>query len=74
MSERNGVDVNRFVRRLKRLEKDWPENLWCFANGQKLYVLETSPNGERMMTDRDGGVDEDYVVAALDIPSDGGDW
>lgn len=58
---------------LKKLEKNWPKNLWVFCNGQSFTLLELGENGERVMNDV-GSVDPDYIVATFNIPNDGGDW
>ena len=71
---KQSTNTEAFIRRLKRLEKDWPEDLWIFANGQNLYILKVGEDGERVMTGPNGGVNPDYIVVALNIPSDGGDF
>jgi hypothetical protein len=60
------------VTALKRLADEWPESLWIFTNGQRLYVMR-NVDGKRVMN-KSGGVDPDHTVAAINIPSDGGDW
>lgn len=75
---------------LKRLARSWPKSLWLFAVDGTLMVMQCGKNGERVYhlqgdTDSEGrsidpdqkstgGVDAEYVVDAVDIPCDGGDW
>jgi len=70
------------IRSLKRLAAKWPESLWLFSAAGKLHVMqygkdETDTTEEfkyvEMLT-RQGGVDQKYSVATIDIPNSGGDW
>lgn len=51
------------IRRLRALERDWPQGLMLFASGSggNLILCEGHPE--------DGG----KIIATFDIPSDGGD-
>lgn len=61
------------VNTLNRLHFRWPDSLWIFANGNGLSIMKCKPNGDRAMTDP-GSVDQDYIIATIDIPCDGGDF
>lgn len=66
------IDEDLAVDLLKKIARHWPETLWIFAADERLYVMRKK-NGKRAMTDR-GGVDQDYIIAQVDIEADGGDW
>lgn len=61
------------IRALKALARDWPDGLWVFSADGALNVMRTGPSGERVMLET-GGVDPEYIVDSIKIPSDGGDW
>ena len=61
------------IRALDSLAKKWPKTLWLFSASGSLKVMRCGPNGEQMVGEF-GGMDDDYVVATINIPNDGGDW
>ena len=60
------------INTLKRLAKRWPDSLWVFC-GEGFNVMKMNEKGERAVT-RNGGMDSAFVVATIDIDSDGGAW
>lgn len=66
-------DERRAIAALTRLAKKWPKNLWILTNGFALYVMRCNEKGERAESPTKG-YDPNYVVAAISIPCDGGDW
>lgn len=68
------------VASLKRLAQKWPDSLWLFSANGSLHVMKLNPDGSRRVhaniagDDRAGGMDQDAVIATIDIPNDGGDW
>ena len=61
------------VNSLERLAKRWPKSLWLFSGGGTLCVMKYRDDGSVAVIPS-GGVDPDYVVAAIDIVNSGGDW
>jgi len=65
--------AERLVRRLRQLEKEWPEGYWLFAASGTLCLMREKSDGRA--TGAHGGMDPDDIVASFDgIPNDGGDW
>lgn len=66
------------VEALRRLAETWPKSLWLYAACENLNVMRCGAHGERVPGDgAEGspeGVHPGYVVAAIRIPCDGGDW
>jgi hypothetical protein len=59
---------------LKTLAKRWPKSLWLFTNGT-CNIMRTGNDGERVyLPSPYDGVDPDYYIDTLDLPTDGGDW
>ena len=58
---------------LKRLAKKWPERLWLFAGTGGLHVLVGDEDGNHIH-DSTQSVDQNRIVAHIDIPADGGDF
>lgn len=58
---------------LKKLSETWPDRYWIWAADGTLYLMAKDEKGNRAMTSS-GGVDPAYMVRALNIPADGGDW
>lgn len=65
--EKNAINT------LKRLAKRWPESLWLFSTGGDLSVMKYEADIDKAFTTR-GSYNQDYQVASVDIPNDGGDW
>lgn len=65
------------IKSLERLARNWPETLWLFSAAGILHIVKKA-DGERVRrgTDVARGMsyDQDYSIAAIDIPNDGGDW
>jgi len=61
------------IKRLNELANGWPRGLWIYSADGRLYVMRCGKDGEQVMNGW-GGVDQDYVVDTISIPSDGGDW
>lgn len=59
---------------LEQLERQWPETLWLFCNGMKVYIMKKDAEGNHATLKEGGGMDPDYIVGTVDIDSDGGDW
>lgn len=67
MSEKQVIEA------LQKLNANWPKDLWCFSNGQALYLIRKK-DGRRVMTST-GAVDADFIVASFGgIESEGGDF
>ncbi len=60
------------IRRLRQLEKDWPKGYWLFSANGELYLMREKREGRA--TGIHGAMDQDDIVAELNIPNDGGDW
>ena len=67
------LSEEQLIRRLRRLEKDWPKGYWLFATGNSLHLLRPGEDGARAYEER-GSVDLGYEVASYSIPNDGGDF
>lgn len=59
---------------LEKLAKKWPKSIWLFCDGLSMKVMRCGKDGERVMKEKFGGVDPDYILTTVDIPHDGGDW
>jgi hypothetical protein len=62
------------INALKKLAKTWPDSLWLFAANGTLNVMKKTPEGERAIIPDGEGMDHNFVIASIDIESDGGDW
>lgn len=59
---------------LHKASQGWPASLWLYSGGEgDLNVMRCKPDGTPAMTPS-GGVDPDYIVRTIPIPSDGGGW
>jgi len=58
---------------LKRLAKRWPDTLWIMSAAGTFKVMKMGPNGFPVMAGS-GTYDQNFDVATVDIPNDGGDW
>jgi len=58
---------------LEKIANRWPSSLWIFSSGEELCIMRLNEDSERAMT-QSGGVDQEYMVASISIPSDGGAW
>lgn len=65
-------EEKRAIAALQKLAKTWPKSLWLFSASGSLCVMQNDENGERRL--RGDGVDDDAIVALINIPNDGGDW
>ena len=73
MSIADDDTLRRLVRRLHRIESDWPEGYWLFSGSGVLYLMKEKPEGRT--TGIKGGMDQNDIVAKFNgIPNDGGDW
>ena len=61
------------IKTLNRLAKTWPKSLWLFSGGGTLCVMRYKDDGTVAIIPS-GGIDGDYVVAAIEIANSGGDW
>jgi hypothetical protein len=62
------------IRLLEKAAAIWPrDDLWVFAADSRLCVMRYGPDGRRLIG-LDRGMDQDAIVARIDIPADGGDW
>ena len=62
------------IRSLKRLADRWPESLWVFStNDRHLWIMKLDEKGKRANADS-GARDRNFIVDAIDIPNEGGDW
>jgi len=60
---------------LKRLENKWPKTLWLFSASGTLYVMKKDAEGEKAHhPGLEGGVDQAFIAATIEIENDGGDW
>ncbi len=60
--------MKRWIRRLKRLVKDMPPNVWVYVSGG-VNVMALGKDGEHFMTEF-GGVDQESMIDS----ASGGDW
>lgn len=67
------MDIATAIEQLDELAENWPAEAWVFAAPGGLYVMRRGEDYARVMT-ASGGVDPEYIVACIAIPSDGGDW
>lgn len=73
-------DERRAIGTLKRLATRWPTSLWLFSASGNLNVMKKTQDGERALLGnpdyefKGNEVDQEYVVATIDIENDGGDW
>lgn len=79
MSKDKPLTETEAIKLLRILEARWPKSLWLFANGGGLSVMKNNGKGDRAFLPirggrSGGGVDPDYEIAKIRIPSDGGDW
>ena len=58
---------------LRKVARHWPKSLWLFAADGELCVMKKTEENQKATT-HTGGMDPDYILAAIDIESDGGDW
>jgi hypothetical protein len=58
---------------LERLAKRWPKSLWLFSANGELNVMRYAADGQRGV-EPNGGIDQTFSVATIDINNDGGDW
>lgn len=66
-------EEQRAVASLRRLASRWPRSLWLFSADGTLYVMRVGEDGRPVFT-ASGTYDDEYVVAVIDIPNDGGGW
>ena len=67
------------IRALEKVAEIWDEELWLYSGSSTLYVMkygeDEHPVMKKLYKGQQGmGFDEDYIVATIDIPNDGGDW
>lgn len=79
MNDDDTTDVSareRWIRRLRRVLQDMPDDLWFWAADGKLYLMEKTPGEQhRAIGPRVGArVDPSAEVADFDVDTDGGDW
>ena len=73
MSAANEATLRRLVRRLRQIERDWPEGYWLFSASGSLHLMREKPEGRA--TGARGGMDQTDIVETFSgIPNDGGDW
>ena len=73
MSAANEATLRRLVRRLRQIERDWPEGYWLFSASGSLNLMREKPEGRA--TRARGGMDQTDIVETFSgIPNDGGDW
>ena len=58
---------------LKKAAIHWPKSLWLFAADGKLYIMRKE-SGQHAMTRFGGGVNQAFILDAIDIETAGGDW
>jgi hypothetical protein len=61
------------ISELEKLSKHWPKTLWIFCTGMSMNVMRKNADGVHAATPS-GGMDQDCIVANIDIENDGGDW
>ena len=64
---------------LKRLAKRWERDgkrLWLYSASGTLYVMMDGNNEDNLTSEftKNGGVNPDNIITAIDIANDGGDW
>ncbi len=62
----------KIIKRLKNIAKIWPDTLWLFSASGSLCVMKKKDG--KVIINRFGGVDYDFIVDQIDIENDGGDW
>ncbi len=65
-------EEEKVIRALERLAKIWPDSLWLFSAAGTLCVMKKNKDGETAFVGT--GVDQEYLVASIDIENSGGDW
>jgi len=58
---------------LKRLEKNWPKTIWLFATGNAINIIKCGENGSHI-EDKNGTMDQKYIIDSVNINNDGGDF
>ena len=65
------------IQALQQIQKIWPQSLWLYSAGGTLYVMKKK-DGDIVMKggiDKENcGVDDNFIVAKIEIENDGGDW
>jgi hypothetical protein len=67
------MDEKRVVDVLRRLARRWPSTLWIYVGDGTMNVMRCTEDGRHAETPS-GGVDPYYILAEINIPSDGGGW
>ena len=66
--------LQRLIRALREIEKDWPEEYWLFAAAGTLTLM-TKKDGKRVVGKATDGMDPNHTVETFrGIECDGGDW
>lgn len=68
--------VRRWLRRLHRVARDMPPEVWVYVASGSPHIMARSDDGEPIFNER-GCVDQDAAVDVLDRKNgswDGGDW
>lgn len=67
-------DVRRWIKRLQKLSREMPKDVWVFVASGTPTVLATDEDGEHF-GDRGGGVHRDAIITTASGGNwDGGDW
>lgn len=60
---------------LKKLEKQWPKDLWLFAANGTLCLMRKHPNERKEAGKPGSGMDRELIAESFPgIECDGGDW
>ncbi len=63
------------IERLRDALENLPASMWLYAAAGSVHVMKLDKTGQRAMADnRSVGYSQDYIVASIDVASDGGDW
>lgn len=66
-------DEQKAIKKLKELEKLWPESLWLFSANGTLWIMRFNKDGSTKVKSN-GSFDQEAIVTAVNIPNDGGDF
>ncbi len=68
-------DVQRWIRRFRKVAQDMPADVWVFVASGTPCVMATDENGEHIQGPRGRGNDQDAIITSVRGGSwDGGDF
>lgn len=68
-------EESRFIAALMRVARKCPQSVWLFAADGNLHVMRKKNGRHAVCDDTAGaGMDQNYIIATINIDADGGDW